>query len=111
MGIFKKDLNSGGKAGFGCGKAVGPNRYSIAYRQGVIELGDGAAVDGDRLKLEPSTDLLLFFLRPGGEHLFEQWSGLRNEERLGHWVILAEKSLQGNVWRLVEKGGRGRVWG
>jgi hypothetical protein len=36
---------------------------------------------------------------------------LRNEERLGHGGILAEKSLQGNVWRLVEKGGRGRVWG
>jgi hypothetical protein len=36
---------------------------------------------------------------------------LRNEERLGHGGILAEKSLQGNVWRLVEKEGRGRVWG
>ena len=111
MGIFKKDLNSGGEAGFGCGKAVGANRYSIAYRQGVIELGYGTAVDCHGLELEPSADLLLFFLWPSGEHLVEQWSGLRNEERLGHGGILAEKSLQGNVWRLVEKGGRGRVWG
>ncbi len=111
MGIFKKDLNSGGKAGFGCGKAVGADGNSIADRQGVIELGDGTAVDGDRLKLEPSTDLLLFFLWPSREHLFEEWSGLRNEERLGHGASLEEKGGDGNVWRLVEKGGRGRVWG
>ena len=111
MGIFKKDLNSGGKAGFGCGKAVGADGNSIAHREKVIELGDGTAVDGDGLKLEPSTDLLLFFLWPSREHLFEQWSGLRNEERLGHGASLEEKGGDGNVWRLVEKGGRGRVWG
>jgi len=67
VGIFKKDLNSGGKAGFGCGKAVGADGNSIAYREKVIELGDGTAVDGDGLKLEPSTDLLLFFLWPSRE--------------------------------------------
>ena len=107
MGIFKKDLNSGGKAGFGCGKAVGADGNSIAYRQGVIELGDGTAVDGDGLKLEPSTDLLLFFLWPSREHLFEQWSGLRNEERLWHRGKLGGKRGRWECLEIGRKGGKG----
>ena len=75
----------------------------------MVELGNGAAIDGDGLKLEPGSDLFFLLVGPGAEHLFEQWARLGGDERLGHRVILAEKSLQGNVWRLVEKGRRGRV--
>jgi hypothetical protein len=36
---------------------------------------------------------------------------LRNKERIRHGSSLEQKGCDGNVWRLVEKGERGRVWG
>jgi hypothetical protein len=35
---------------------------------------------------------------------------LRDNERIRHGARLEQKGCDGNVWRLVEKGERGRVW-
>ena len=75
----------------------------------MVKLGYRAAIDCDGLEFEPCSDLFFLLFRPCLEHLLQQGTRLRGEERLGHRGILAEKSLQGNVWRLVEKGRRGRV--
>ena len=77
----------------------------------MIELGDGAAIDGDGLEFEPCSDLFFLLVGPGAEHLFEQWARLGGDERLGHGGILAEKLAQGNVWRLVKRRGEGKVTG
>ena len=109
VGVFVKDFNSRGQTSFWGGESIGSNRDRISDGYGMIELGNRAAIDGDGLKLEPGSDLFFLLVGPGAEHLFEQWARVGGDERLGHRVILAEKSLQGNVWRLVEKGRRGRV--
>ena len=110
-GVFEEYFNARGKGSFRNGEAVGANGDGIADGERVIELGDGSAVDGDGLEFKPGTDLLLFLIGPSGEHLFEKRSWLRDKERIRHRASLEEKGCDGNVWRLVEKGERGRVWG
>jgi len=110
-GVLKKYLNARGKGSFWNGEAIGANGDGIADGERVIELGDGSAVDGDGLEFKPGTDLLLFLIGPSGEHLFEKRSWLRDKERIRHGASLEQKGCDGNVWRLVEKGERGRVWG
>ncbi len=110
-GIFEEYLDARGKRSFWNGKAIGANGDSIADGERMIELGHWAAVDGDGLEFEPGTDLLLFLIGPSGEHLFEKRSWLRDNERIRHGASLEQKGCDGNVWRLVEKGERGRVWG
>jgi hypothetical protein len=63
------------------------------------------------LEFEPSTDLLFFLIGPSGEHLFEKRSWLGDKERIRHGASLEQKGCDGNVWRLVERRERGRVWG
>ena len=110
-GVFEEYLNAGGKGSFWNGEAIGANGDGIPDGERMIELGDGSAVDGHGLEFEPGTDLLLFLIGPSGEHLFEKRSWLRNKERIRHGASLEQKGCDGNVWRLVEKGERGRVWG
>ena len=109
-GVLEKYLNARGKGSFWNGEAIGANGDGIADGEWVIELGDGSAVDGDGLEFKPGTDLLLFLIGPSGEHLFEERSWLRDKERIRHGASLEQKGCDGNVWRLVEKRKRGRVW-
>ena len=110
-GVFEEYLNAGGKGSFWNGEAIGANGDGIPDGERMIELGYWSTVDGDGLEFEPGTDLLLFLIGPSGEHLFEKRSWLRNKERIRHGSSLEQKGCDGNVWRLVEKGERGRVWG
>lgn len=109
-GVFEEYFNARGKGSFWNGEAIGADGDSIADGERVIELGNWATVDGDGLEFEPGTDLLLFLIGPSGEHLFEKRSWLRDKERIRHGASLEQKGCDGNVWRLVEKGERGRVW-
>ena len=77
----------------------------------MVELGNGAAIDGDGLEFEPCSDLFLFLFRPGAEHLFEQGTRLGDREGLGHAASLEEKEPDGNVWRLVMSRGAGIIQG
>ena len=86
--VLEEYLNTRRKGSFWNGKAIGANGDGIADGQGVIELGDRSAVDGDGLEFEPGTDLLLFLIGPSGEHLFEKRSWLRNKERIRHGASL-----------------------
>lgn len=110
-GVLEEYLNTRRKGSFRNGKAIGADGDGIPDGERVIELGDGSAVDGDGLEFKPGTDLLLFLIGPSGEHLFEKRSWLRDKERIRHGASLEQKGCDGNVWRLVERGGRGRVWG
>ena len=110
-GVLEENLNTRGKGSFWNGKAIGADGDGIADGEKMIELGYWATVDGDGLEFEPGTDLLLFLIGPSGEHLFEKRSWLRDKERIRHGASLEQKGCDGNVWRLVEKGERGRVWG
>ena len=110
-GVLEEYLNARRKGSFWDGKAIGANGDGVADGKWVIKLGNWATVDGDGLEFEPGTDLLLFLIGPSGEHLFEKRSWLRNKERIRHGSSLEQKGCDGNVWRLVEKGERGRVWG
>ena len=109
--VLEENLNARGKGSFWNGKAIGADGDGIADGERMIELGYWSTVDGDGLEFEPGTDLLLFLIGPSGEHLFEKRSWLRNKERIRHGSSLEQKGCDGNVWRLVEKGERGRVWG
>ena len=108
-GVFEEYLNARREGSFWDGKAIGANGDGIADGEWVIELGNWATVDGDGLEFEPGTDLLLLLIGPSGEHLFEERTWLRDKERIRHGASLEQKRGDGNVWRLVEKGERGRV--
>ena len=109
--VFEENLDTGGKGGFGCGKAIGADGDGVSGGEGMIELGDGATVDRHGLKLEPGSDLFLFLFRPGAKHLFEKGTRLGDREGLGHSASLEEKGPDGNVWRLVRRRGTGSVLG
>ena len=109
-GVLEEYFYARRKGSFWDGKAIGANGDGVADGEWVIELGNWATVDGDGLEFEPGTDLLLFLIGPSGEHLFEKRSWLRDNERIRHGASLEQKGGDGNVWRLVEKGERGRVW-
>ena len=108
-GVFEEYFNTGGQSGLGDGEAIGADGHDIAWGERMIELGDGATVDGDGLEFEPSSDLFLLFVGPSGEHLLQKEAGLGNGDRLRHGGRMKEKRSDGNVSRLVRRGERGRV--
>lgn len=83
-GVFEEYFDTGGQSGLGDGEAVGADGHNIARGERMIELSNGATIDGNGLEFEPSSDLLLLLVGPSGEHLFQKEAGLGNGDGLRH---------------------------
>ena len=82
--ILKKYTNARADQRARRGIAIIPHRDNISRLERVIELRDRAPIHSDRLKFQPSANLLFLQVRPDLETIRQQLGRTGNSRRLGH---------------------------